>query len=107
MSLETIPRTEAYEFDRTLIDEPQRPQRVVSEELLIQLGRIAVQGSDEIVYQRSGKFLSSDDIEQLESFYAFLRSHYGIPNDRPVFPKKEPVQATSPDEESPEVQREA
>jgi hypothetical protein len=40
------------------------------------------------VYLRYGEYLSPEDIEQLESFYALLRNHYGIPKDQPVFPKR-------------------
>lgn len=107
MSLETIPHTEAYEFDRMLVDRPTAPDRVVADDLAAFLGRVALQGSGTALYLRTGEYLSSDDIEQLERFYALLRSHYGIPEDQPVFPKKEPAPEATPIEPDPEVERAA
>lgn len=107
MSLETIPYTEAYEFDRLLVDASTTPDRVAAEDLPAFLGRVAVHGAGAAPYLRSGKYLSSDDIEQLESFYALLRSHYGIPEDKPVFPKKEETPVVAPLNLESEVQRAA
>ena len=39
-------------------------------------------------YLRSKYHLPGEAIEQLESYFAFLRNQYGIPEDEPVFPPK-------------------
>jgi len=39
-------------------------------------------------YLRSKYHLPGEAIEQLESYFAFLRNQYGIPEDQPVFPPK-------------------
>jgi hypothetical protein len=92
MSIETIPRAERYEIDPTVFDEPLRLRRYDMGQMAQILGRVALKacGVDgDSVYFRYSGYLSSEDIEQLEIFYALLRSHYGIPNDQPVFPKRE------------------
>lgn len=39
-------------------------------------------------YLRGKYHLPSEAIDQLEGYFAFLRSQYGIPDDTPVFPPK-------------------
>lgn len=39
-------------------------------------------------YLRATTHLPPEAIDQLESYFAFLRSQYGIPEDQPVFPPK-------------------
>lgn len=39
-------------------------------------------------YLRSTTHLPPEAIEHLESYFAFLRAQYGIPDDQPVFPPK-------------------
>lgn len=39
-------------------------------------------------YLRSKYHLPPEAIDQLESYFAFLRNHYGVPKDQPVFPRK-------------------
>ena len=92
MSIETISRTEHYEIDPTVFDEPLRLRRYDMGQIARILGRVALNTcgipGDSVYFRYSG-YLSSEDIEQLEIFYALLRSHYGIPDDQPVFPKRE------------------
>lgn len=88
MSLETIPRTESYEFCHPLVNAPTWSARVASGDLPAHLGRVALRASGIRLYWRTGDRLSTDDIEQLEEFYALLRRYYGIPADQPVFPKR-------------------
>ena len=100
MSIETIPRAEHYEIDPTVFDEPLRRRRYDMGQTARILGAVALRacgvpgGS---LYFRQGEYLSPEDIEQLETFYSLLRSHYGIPKDQPVFPKREAEPAASVD----------
>jgi len=92
MSIEVITRTEHYEIDPTVFDEPLRLRRYDMGQIARTLGRVALNTcgtpGDSVYFRYSG-YLSSEDIEQLEIFYALLRSHFGIPDDQPVFPKRE------------------
>lgn len=92
MSIETIPEAERYEIDPTVFDEPLRLRRYDMGQMAQILGRVALRASGvagDSAYFRYSGYLSSEDIEQLEIFYALLRSHYGIADDQPVFPKRE------------------
>jgi transcriptional regulator with XRE-family HTH domain len=40
-------------------------------------------------YLRSKFHLPPEAIDQLESYFAFMRAQYGIPDDQPVFPPKD------------------
>ena len=107
ISIETIPRAENYEIDPTVFDEPLRLRRYDMGQMARILGRVALRASGvagDSVYLRYSGYLSSEDIEELEIFYALLRSHYGIPDDQPVFPKREdkPVPSVKAPKESEE-----
>jgi hypothetical protein len=45
---------------------------------------------------RGNDHLSADDIRELEDYFSFLRSHYGIPEGATVFPKRDQA-PTEPD----------
>lgn len=58
-------------------------------------------------YLRSQFHLPSEAIQQLESYFSFLRNQYGIADDQPVFPPKpaptaptEPERISTPQERS-------
>lgn len=48
-------------------------------------------------YLRATTYLPPEAIDQLESYFAFLRSQYGIPDDQPVFPPKPRDDGSTPD----------
>lgn len=103
MSLELINGTETIELDPSLRDEPRTlSQRdVVAMARLV--GRVALTAGVTTVpsvYLRRRNYLSPADIDQLESFYSWLRAHYGIPEGDPVFPKREPDGVTAPEPRS-------
>lgn len=47
-------------------------------------------------YLRAKYNLPPDQVRQLEAYFAFLRSHYGIPEGEKVFPPKQPVKHRVP-----------
>jgi transcriptional regulator with XRE-family HTH domain len=51
-------------------------------------------------YLRSTTYLPPEAIDQLESYFAFLRAQYGIADDQPVFPPKERADSTRQDREA-------
>jgi transcriptional regulator with XRE-family HTH domain len=51
-------------------------------------------------YLRSKYHLPPEAIDQLESYFSFLRHQYGIPEDQPVFPPKPPGDDEAPDEDA-------
>ena len=93
MTIESLPRTERYEFDPALRDESAiLAPRFDRGPLARMLGRVALdgcRGPEGRTYWRDGDRLSADDIDQLEAYFAFLRAHYGIPESQSVFPKRE------------------
>lgn len=105
MHYETLPTTERYEYDQALWSDllPDQPIRgdVDWERVYQQLGHVALGTSiipmDGVTsnkpYLRGNDHLSADDIRQLEDYFAFLRSQYGIPEDASVFPKRPPAAA--------------
>jgi transcriptional regulator with XRE-family HTH domain len=51
-------------------------------------------------YLRSKYHLPPEAIDQLESYFSFLRHQYGIPWDQPVFPPKPRSDDEAPDEDA-------
>lgn len=108
MYYETLPTTERYEYDQMLWSDllPDQPIRgdVDWVRLYQRLGHLALDGSvipmngvtKSQPYLRGNDHLSADDIRELEDYFAFLRSQYGIPEDASVFPKRAPA-AAEPD----------
>lgn len=39
-------------------------------------------------YLRATTYLPPEAIDQLESYFGYLRSYYGVPEDQPIFPPK-------------------
>src|SRR4029077_4094732 len=69
--------------------------------LLEMIGRIALmstmdQGSSDAVYLRRTYGLSEGDHEDLESYFAFLRNHYGIPDGQTIYPRKPDLEPSTP-----------
>jgi hypothetical protein len=90
MSIETIPRTERYEFDHAIRDlTVSASRRNAPQDLARFTGRIMLRDCRERsgLDPRGRDQLSADDIEQLEAYFDFLREQYGIPKDKAVFPK--------------------
>lgn len=102
---ETLPPTERYEYDQTLWSDllPDQPVRSDVDWLCLcqRLGHAALQPSVNPVngvtqrppYLRGKDHLSADDIRELEDYFSFLRSQYGIPEGASVFPKRAPAPA--------------
>ena len=108
MHHESPPTAERYECDQTLWSDllPDQPVQSDSDwwRLYQRLGHVALEASVILVngvtrrppYLRGNDHLSADDIHELEDYFSFLRSQYGIPEGASVFPKR--VQApTEPD----------
>ena len=105
MHHESLPTTERYEYDQTLWSDLVSDQPVRSDidwfHLYQRLGHVALQPSVIPVngvtqrppYLRSNGHLSADDVRELEDYFSFLRSQYGIPEGASVFPKRAPAPA--------------
>ena len=105
MHYETLPTKERYEYDQTLWSELLSDQPVLSHldwiRIYQRLGHFALTTSIIPInrvangqpYFRGNDHLSADDIRELEHYFAFLRSQYGIPEDASVFPKRPPAPA--------------
>ena len=106
MMKETFKPQERYEIDpylhRTEDGHAGSSTPVDPRLLAITLGRVAVNHSIEYediythntMYFRNPFWLTSENMDDLEGYYDFLRQHYGIPEDASVFPK-------APDDEPP------
>ena len=113
MHYETLPTTEGYEYDQALWSDLLPNQPIQSDVYWIRiyqrLGHLALCTSiipmngvtSSQTYLRRNDHLSADDIRELENYFAFLRSQYGIPEDASVFPKSPPAPAepSGPQEE--------
>jgi hypothetical protein len=110
MYRESIPTTDRLELDRTLWFEwPPEPLRSASDwsDICRSLGHVALDATSIRTpsrttgdqYFRGNDRLSADDIRELESYFDFLRRHYGIPEGATVFPKRdaEPAPPTDPE----------
>ena len=105
MHHEILPTTEGYEYDQALWSDLLPDQPIQSDvnwiRIYQRLGHLALGTSiipmngvtRDKPYLRGNDHLSADDIHQLEDYFAFLRSQYGIPEDASVFPKRPPAPA--------------
>jgi hypothetical protein len=105
MHYESLPTTEQYEYDQTLWSDLLLDQPVRSDvdwfRLRQRLGHVALEPSVIPVngvtlrppYLRGNDYLSADDVRELEDYFSFLRSQYGIPEGASVFPKRAPATA--------------
>ncbi len=91
MSIETIPRTERYEFDPVVRDLQVRVRDRDHRAVALFAGRVALRDTRDRsgLDPRDRDQLSPEDIEQLEAYFDFLRAQYGIPKNQSVFPKHE------------------
>ncbi|MGH9919740.1 MAG: hypothetical protein ACRD6W_12860 [Nitrososphaerales archaeon] len=100
MKYNAISTIERFEFDPAIRTTSAVSVHVPSPSVIdvtALLGRLAVATTVSVdrdsttrpLYLRGRHRLSADDVRQLEEYFAFLRSHYGIPEDVSIFPKKE------------------
>jgi hypothetical protein len=105
MHYESLPTTERYEYDQALWSDLLSDQPIRGDadwvRVYLRLGYVALDASiipmndatSDRPYLRGNDHLSADDIRQLEDYFAFLRSQYGISEDASVFPKRAPAPA--------------
>ena len=108
MHYESLPTTERYEYDQSLWSDllPDQPVRSDIDwfRLYQRLGHVAIEASvmpvngvtRRLPYLRGNDHLSADDVRELEDYFSFLRSQYGIPEGASVFPKRDQA-PTEPD----------
>ena len=113
MHHETLPTTERYEYDQAVWSDllPDQPLRIGVDwfRLCRRLGHVALEPSVIPVngvtqrppYLRGNDYLSADDVRELEVYFSFLRSQYGIPEGASVFPKRvqAPIEPDGPQED--------
>jgi len=111
MYRETLPTIDRLELDPALRSPWPADQPLRSEAGWIQLcqsiGHVALEaklprtnsGTIHQPYLRGSDRLGPDDIRELESYFEFLRRHYGIPEGATVFPKRDAEPAAPPDPE--------